>query len=167
MVGVGRLLTLSLVNFLQTELTNSGWGNVTFVQYYPEDDSKIVMSGTGAEDEVVIPAISLQLTSSIEGGLIGIGERTREHFTNGSIALFAATRGQEMALRHFIADRLYEGEINLLDYSVSGYPGTGNEQNLGPIILDRISHSPLYAPYHRNAAIRFAGVVNFSTLCYI
>ena len=125
------------------------------------------MSGTGAEDEVVIPAISLQLNSSIEGNIIGIGEKTREHITNGTIALFAQTRGQETALRHFLADRLYCGEINLMDYSVSGYPGTGNEQILGPIILDRISHSPLYAPYHRNAAVRYAGVVNFSTLCYI
>lgn len=155
------------MNFLQSELTNSGWTNITFVQYYPEDNNKIVMSGTGADDEVVIPAISLQLTSSIEGSLIGIGERTREHFTNGTITLFAETRGQEMALRHFIVDRLYTAEINLKDYSASGYPGTGSETILGPIILDRISHSPLYAPYHRNAAVRYAGVVNFSTLCYI
>lgn len=166
-MGTERLLTLSLVNFLKTELTNSGWNNVTFVPYYPENDNKIVMSGTGAEDEVVIPAISLQLNSSIEGNLIGIGEGTREHFTNVAVTLFSETAGQEQGLRSFLAERLYRGEIYLKDYSMSGYPGTGNEQTVGPIIIDRISHYPLYAPYHRNAAVRYAGVVNFSTLCYI
>lgn len=164
---IDRLTFLSLVKYLKAEITSSGWSTVTFVDKYPDSEDKIVVSGTGASDEVVIPAVTMVENSAIEGRLAGIGETTREHNNNFTILLYAKTQGQELDLRQFLVNRLYNSQINVYDFSASGFPGTGNEEILSFAYVNRINHSPAYVPHHPNAAVRYGGVINFDTLVYI
>jgi len=162
-MGTNRLVLLSMVKYLQAELTNSGWSSVTFVKEYPDDDKKVVLSGTGSADEVVIPAVSIYQGGSNLGSAIGIGNTVYKHMNNWTIFLYARSDGQEIDLRDFITKRLRWGNPSLYDFSASGYPGTGSEESLGSITIDNVSSRPVYLRWHQNAALRYGGAISFST----
>lgn len=162
-----RLIELSLVKYLQSELTNSGWASVSMVKEFPEDAEKVVASGSGLSGEVVIPALTIVQHTSVEGQLAGIGETIRHHSVGFSILLYALTRGQEQDLRDFLADRLYKGQIFMYDFSASGFPGTGSEPRLGEIYIESLSSAPSYSAYDPNRALRYAGIVNFRVLTFV
>jgi len=158
-----RLVLLSVVKYLKAELLASGWSNVTFVSQFPDNDNKVVMSGSG-DDEVVIPALTIVPQDTFILGYAGIGDTTIKSRGYYAIFLYAVSMGQELDLGSFLCDSLYKGEINMYPFT-SGYPGSP-EASIGPIYVESASHSPSYLPHHPNVALRYGGVVEFTTLIY-
>lgn len=161
---IGRQTLLSLVNYVSSELVASGWSSVTVVPRF--EGMKIVPSGTGASGELVLPAVTIVNNGSIDGPWAGIGDSEYERTSYFSVLLYARTEGQESDLRDFIVQRLYAGDINVYQYTSSGYPASGVPV-LARLHVTDIAHRPVHSFSNPNVALRYAGVVTFSTLCYV
>lgn len=155
---IGRKTLLTIVKYLSAELSASGWTNVSIVKMFPEDENKIVFSGSES-GTVAIPAICVTQGQAYEGGLCGIGMEIHEHSTSYGILLYAQTDGQEMDLRQFIANRLYNYSGTLYNFP-SGYHNVAVED--GSLKINAIRHRPVYDVSNPNTALRYAGLIYFN-----
>lgn len=154
-----RLLLLSLVKFVRSELTTEGYTGVTVIDRFPKDVDKIVVSSTGDPDEIVAPVVAIDLRRSVEGKSAGLGMTEYEHIAKVAVFVYALSFGQELDLRTFLAKRFRKGEVKMYDFSVNGFPGDGSEPELSPVLATEVVHVPDHMPMHSNEALRYVGVI--------
>lgn len=154
-----RLLLLSFVKFIRSELQDGGWTNVTVLDRFPADVNKIVEELSGQEGEIVPPIIAVDFKKGTEGRSAGLGMPEYEHTARFAIYFYALTFGQELDLRTFVAKKIRTRDIKVYDFSAVGFPGNGSEPEIARTLVIEISHMPDHMPMHENKALRYTGVM--------
>jgi hypothetical protein len=158
---IGRKILCSLHQYIGTELTASGWSSVNLVKQFPDDESKILFSGSEV-GSITIPAVCLAPSITFEGSATGIGMDTHAQTSSYLVLIYAKTDGQEMDLRQFLAKQIYRCPGVLYNFP-SGYPGTGVEES-AVMRFNNIRHRPIYDISNSNVALRYAGIISFNIL---
>lgn len=160
-MGKARTVTLSLVSYLRSRLDAEGWSNVTIVEAFPED-TKIVTpeAQTGADDEVVIPAMSIYPTSIAPDVPFEIGGATIRVEIPFSIYIYSRTNGQRLDLSEFVKSQLERHRIAWYDYSATGWPPDGTPEQLGMIDIDDVT-AQFVDTLGGNEAIRYGTITSF------
>jgi len=156
-----RNLYLSVVTFIQDQLTDEGWTDVTVVDRFPVDD-KIVMpdDSTGDADEVVLPAISIEEGVGMPEDRVQLGGTQLWTDRIFHIFIYAQSRGQEIDLRSFLKNTLHDYDATLYDYTSSGWPSDAATET-GDIFIERITNQPTDT-FSENAALRNSGMITFT-----
>jgi len=161
---IRRMITLSLINAAQTELTAQGYTSFTFVPKGEDDLNKeIVLPAdfTDSTKQVRLPAGALSVASRRAGKKTGIGSETETGFYLVQLLYYAETTGQLYDLLD-VFDTFFKKDsvFKVYDFTSTGYPPEA--------LPDPSYYMNIQSPQSRdistwdeNAAKRHAGMTSF------